>query len=205
MRLYADGHVMRERGFVGGQVERRGRVVADGDVIRMAVQPVLPEGEDNLWTEAANLKHQTSNDFVLIGLHESVGMVVVVPTGHPRIAVAQHIVAPDAQLLDGLGEFGTPDFTDGVAGRGTGLSDLAEFTGRCGDQSRRRAACGMHRDGSADGESLVVRVGKQYQQAMVWHDARSDSVETTGANARPPLFCESRDCVPSQSLPGLRG
>ena len=144
-------------------------MVADGDVVGVAVESVLAEGENDLGFEAADLEDQASNDLVLIGLNEGVGMMVVVPAGHAGIAVAEHVVGLDAELLDGLGEFGAADLTDGLAGGRAGLADFAEFAGRGGYEAGGDAAGGVHGDGAADGESFVVGVGEEDEEAMVRH------------------------------------
>ena len=109
MRPDADGHVVRECSIVGGQAESGSGVVADGDVVGMAVESILAKGQDNLGAKAADFKDQAGNNLVLVGLDEGVGVMVVVPTGHAGIAVLEHIVGLDTQLLDRLGQFRAPE------------------------------------------------------------------------------------------------
>jgi hypothetical protein len=78
-------------------------------------------------------------------------------------------VGPDAQFFDCLGQLRAADFPDGIASSGAGLPDFAELARGGGYQPRGHAASRVHRDGPANGEGLVVGVGKQNEEAMIGH------------------------------------
>ena len=190
MRLNAERHVVRESGVIRGEAEGSGGVITNGDVVGVAVESVQPEGEDHLGTEATNFKHQAGHHFVLAGLNECLGMVVVVPAGHTGITVLEDLVGLDAQFLDSLSQLSATYLADGLAGGGARLTDFAEFAGSGGNQPRGHSPCRVHRDGPADGEGLVVGVGEQDEKTMIGHDCmtvKPVSGDGVGANAHSPL------------------
>ena len=101
--LQPTGELVGEGGGIGGAAEGFGGVVADGDVVGVAVEPVGAEGQHHLGAEAAHLQHQAFHHLARASFDECPGVIVGLPALHPRVAVSPDIVAVQAQGAHGAG------------------------------------------------------------------------------------------------------
>ena len=160
----AAGQLAGERRRVSGQPEGLGGVVADGDVIGVAVEPVGAEGQHDLGAEAAHLQYQPLHHRPGVGVDERLGVVVRLPAGHSGVPVGQHLVALQSQGPHRAGKLHPAYLAQGLPGGGALLPDLPLFPQRGGDETHFDAAPRVLRQHAANREGFVVGVSEAGQQ-----------------------------------------